>query len=255
MRSGLLDDVGRNVRARRIHLGLSQRELAARADLSIRFLAQLEHGQGNISLARFAAVAAALGVDMADLLRAPDRKAARGGHVALFGLRGAGKSTIGRRLAERLDRPFVELDDLVTAAAGLSLAEIFQLHGEAYYRRLSRETLRRFLADAPPSVLATGGSIVHDRDALRLLEAHALTVWLRARPEDHWNRVVEQGDRRPMAENPHAFAELRALLAAREPLYAAARLTVDTSATGVDGAVTAIKNVLAARASAARARP
>jgi XRE family transcriptional regulator, aerobic/anaerobic benzoate catabolism transcriptional regulator len=128
-----------------------------------------------------------------------------------------------------------------------SAAEIFELHGEAYYRRLTRETLRRFLAAAPPSVLATGGSIVHDRDALRVLEAHALTVWLRARPEDHWNRVVEQGDRRPMAKNPHAFAELRALLAAREPLYAAAKLTVDTSATGVDGAVTAIANALGAR--------
>jgi XRE family aerobic/anaerobic benzoate catabolism transcriptional regulator len=253
MQSGLLDDVGHNVRARRLRLGLSQRELAARADLSIRFLAQLERGQGNISLSRFADVAAALGVDMADLLRPPERKA-RGGHVALFGLRGAGKSTIGRRLAERTDRPFVELDDLVIAAAGLSLAEIFELHGEAYYRRLSRETLRRHLAEAPPSVIATGGSIVNDREALRLLEAHALTVWLRARPEDHWNRVVQQGDRRPMAENPHAFAELRALLAAREPLYAAARLTVDTSAMGVEGAVTTINSVENARASAARAR-
>jgi len=246
MQLAVLVDVGANVRARRVALGWSQRELAARADLSVRFLAQLEKGQGNISLARFAAVAQALGVEMADLLRPlrPRPRTETRRHIALLGLRGAGKSTVGKKLAARLQRPFVELDDLVARAAGLSLAELFELHGEAYYRRLSRATLRRFLAEAPPSVLATGGSLVHDREALRLLDAQALTVWLRATPEDHWNRVIQQGDRRPMAENPHAFAELRALLAAREPLYATAQVTVDTSSTGVDGAVQAIRDAL-----------
>jgi XRE family aerobic/anaerobic benzoate catabolism transcriptional regulator len=240
LRQELLAAVGRNVRARRVARGWSQRELAARSRLSIRFLAQLERGEGNISLARFADVCAALGAELAELV-AVERPGGRSRHVALLGLRGAGKTTVGKRLAQALHRPFVELDDLVARAAGLPLTMLFELHGEAYYRRLSRETLRRFLDASPPAVLATGGSLVNDREALRLLEEAALTVWLRARPEDHWNRVVEQGDRRPMAQNPHAFAELRALLAAREPLYARAALTVDTSAIGVDGAVAAVQ--------------
>ena len=238
----LLVEVGRRVRALREGLSWTQRELAKRARLSVRFLAQLEHGAGNISLARLADVAAALGVDPAGLLaESPPARLERSGPlVALVGLRGAGKSTIGRRLAQRMAVPFVELDDLVSRSAGLTLAELFELHGEAYYRRLERETLRRFVDEAHPAVLATGGSIVNDRETYALLREHATTIWLRARPEDHWNRVIKQGDRRPMAENPHAFAELCALLKAREPLYAQAHHTVDTDETGVDGAVAKI---------------
>ncbi|HZS38370.1 MAG TPA: shikimate kinase [Polyangia bacterium] len=157
--------------------------------------------------------------------------------IALLGLRGAGKSTIGRRLAERLRLRFVELDAAIEEAAGLSLAEIFELHGEAYYRRLERETLMALLSDAPGMVLATGGSLVNDRETYRLLRRRAVTVWLKARPEDHWNRVLQQGDQRPMAEHPHAMSELRALLAAREKLYAEAEHVVDTSRVTVDGAV------------------
>ena len=245
MSSRVLEYVGRRVRERRERLGWSQRELADRAHLSVRFLAQLEHGEGNISLARFAAVADALGVEMSALLRAPRPVRPRRPHVALLGLRGAGKSTIGARLARDLGLPFVELDDLVARAAGMSLAELFLLHGEAYYRKLTRVVLRRFLSEAHPSVLATGGSIVHDREALRVLQDRSVTVWLKARPEDHWSRVVEQGDRRPMAENPHAYAELCALLAAREPLYAAARMTVDTTSAGIEGSVRSIRSALA----------
>ncbi|GAC1347333.1 MAG: helix-turn-helix transcriptional regulator [Myxococcales bacterium] len=149
--------------------------------------------------------------------------------VALIGLRGAGKSTIGGQLARRLGVPFVELDERVERAAGLSLEGIFSLHGEAYYRRLAREVLTAFLADAGAAVLATGGSLVTDRDAFRLLQKRCRTVWLKATPEEHWQRVLAQGDERPGAASPQAQAELRALLKAREPLYAQAELSVDTS--------------------------
>lgn len=245
MREKLLQEVGERVRKRREARSLTQKQLAERSGLSIRFLAQLERGEGNISLARFADVAAALGVMPADLLaHSHDDAHAAGPVIALLGLRGAGKSTIGAKLAALLDVPFVELDALIEAAAGLSLAEIFELHGEAYYRRLERETLRRFLDETPAAVIATGGSLVSDRQTYRLLRERATTIWLRAKPEDHWNRVLQQGDQRPMAENPHAFAELRALLTAREPLYATARHTIDTSAVNVKGAVAAITKLV-----------
>src|SRR5262249_49923117 len=157
--------------------------------------------------------------------------------VALLGVRGAGKSTIGRRLAKRLAVPFVELDALVERAAGLPLGQIFELHGEAYYRRLERETLARIIKEAAKVVLAAGGALVTVPETYRLLRRHFVTVWLRADVEDHWNRVVAQGDLRPMAENPHAMAELRALLAARGPLYKQADQIIDTSHIGVDEAV------------------
>ncbi|HET8645472.1 MAG TPA: shikimate kinase, partial [Vicinamibacteria bacterium] len=164
--------------------------------------------------------------------------------IALLGLRGAGKSTIGRRLARRLRLPLVELDRRVEEAAGMSLPELFALHGEAYYRRLEREALARVLADGRPLVLATGGGLPASPETYAHLRAHALTVWLRAAPEDHWNRVVQQGDRRPMADHPEAMAELRRLLAAREPLYAQAAATVDTSRLGVEGAAEAVARLV-----------
>ena len=154
--------------------------------------------------------------------------------VALLGLRGAGKTTIGKQLARRLHVRFVELDRQIEKAADMSLAELFSLYGEDYYRRLERETLAEVLAEKRPMVLATGGGIVESPETYALLKKSAITVWLRAQPEDHWNRVVSQGDRRPMADHPQAMADLRALLAAREPLYAGAEHTVDTSGRGVD---------------------
>ena len=240
MATGYLDAVGAAVRSQRERRGWSRRELAAHSGVSERFLAQLETGAGNISLRRFAEVAHALGTHPAALLAAADAPA-EARPIALLGVRGAGKSTVGEALARRLDVAFVELDQQIEEAAGLPLGEVFALHGEAYYRRVEREVLTRLLAEPRRGfVLATGGSIVNDPTNYALLRARCRTIWLRARPEDHWNRVVAQGDQRPMAENPHAFAELRALLAAREKLYARADVTVDTTGRRVAQVVAAI---------------
>jgi XRE family transcriptional regulator, aerobic/anaerobic benzoate catabolism transcriptional regulator len=221
-----LETVGSAVRAQRERRAWSRRELAEHSGVSERFLAQLETGDGNISLRRFAEVAHALGTSPQALL-ATESSAHK--PIALLGVRGAGKSTIGAALAKKLDCRFVELDHEIEDATGLSLGDVFTLHGEAYYRRVEREVLTRLLAEPEPMVLATGGSIVNDPITYALLRSRARTIWLRANAEDHWNRVVAQGDRRPMAENPHAFEELRALLAARTKLYARADETVDTS--------------------------
>ncbi len=216
---------------------MSRRQLSGSCGVSERFLAQLEAGKGNISLGRFADVAQALSTTPAELLVGAFPSTAPDGVIALLGLRGAGKSTIGQRLAQRRAVQFIEVDEHIEEAAGLSLTEIFELHGEAYYRRIEREVLTRLLTDGAPAVLATGGSIVNDRDNYSLLRERCTTVWLRARPEDHWNRVIQQGDRRPMGKNPHAFSELRALLAARESLYSAADHIVDTTEHDADQVV------------------
>ena len=221
-----LEAVGAQVRSQRERRGWSRRELAAASGVSERFLAQLEGGEGNISLRRFAEVAHALGTTPAALL-APAEAAPTARPIALLGVRGAGKSSVGAALAKKLGLRFVEVDREIEEAAGLALGDIFTLHGEAYYRRVEREVLTRLVAE--PGVLATGGSIVNDATNFALLEKCVCIVWLRATAEDHWNRVVAQGDQRPMAENPHAFEELRALLAARQKLYARADRTVDTS--------------------------
>lgn len=229
----LLTTVGTRVRALRERQGLSRRRLSEVSNVSERFLAQLETGEGNISLARFADVAEALGTTPAEVLAGASPARAGPGVIALMGVRGAGKSSVGLRLARERGAPFVEIDHRIEQAAGLSLSEVFELHGEAYYRRLEREVLSRVLSTSQSMIVATGGSIVNHGENFTLLRGRARTVWLRARAEDHWNRVVHQGDSRPMSKNPHAFMELKALLAAREPLYAAADHVVDTSGRGV----------------------
>lgn len=234
-RERLLRGLGAAVRARRKERRLTLRALAKLAHVSERFLVQLEGGEGNISVARLADVAEALGAAPADLLaRAAAQPVTLEGVVALLGARGAGKTSVGERLALALGVPFVELDALVARRAGMSLPAVFEMHGEAYFRKLERAALGEVLAHKRALVLATSGSLVTDPHSFALLRAKARTVWLKARPADHWDRVVAQGDARPMRGRANAQHELRALLARRAPLYEQADVVVDTSGISLD---------------------
>lgn len=232
-----LAPLGRAVRQARLVSGLTLKDLAARSSLSVRYLSDLERGRGNISIGRLMKVARALGVRLNDLvavLDAPNRARI----VALVGLRGAGKTTVGRRVAEVLGYDFVELDERIETAAGLPLSQIFEIHGEDYYRRLEREVLEGLLAETGRGVvLTTGGGIVTAPQTWTILKARTLTAWLQAHPEDHYQRVMAQGDLRPMKNRPSAMAELRALLEIRGPLYAEAELHLHTSTLPIDGLV------------------
>ena len=224
----LLETLGRKIRQQRLSASLTLRELAGRAGLSSRFLMDVEAGRGNISVRRLAAIATALGTELPQLVGTTAPANPRP-IVALLGLRGAGKTTVGRRLARRLKVPFVELDSLIAERARLELGEVFSLYGEEYYRRLEREVVADLLAAPQPSVMAVGGGLVTSEETFALLRRQAFTVWLRAKPVDYWNRVVKQGDQRPMKEHPQAREALRELVARREPLYRQADLVVDTA--------------------------
>ncbi len=227
MPSTVLLALGQRIRTHRTRAGMTVRALGVAADLSVRFLTEVEAGRGNISVTRLAAVAEALGVAITALLAADDTPGSRS--VALLGLRGSGKTTVGRRLARRLKCPFVELDTRVADRAGLALGEVFSLYGEDYYRQVERAALADVLNEPGPKVIATGGGLVTAGETFALLRRHAITVWLKARPADYWARVVKQGDRRPMTDHPQAREALRDLVARRDPLYRQATFTVDTS--------------------------
>ena len=204
---------------------MSRKLLAQEADVSERYLGQLELGSGNISVILLARVAAALNTTLADVLVEPARK----NRIALIGLRGAGKSTLGAMLAKQLRMPFVELHREIERDAGLPVAEIFALYGQSGYRRIEQRSLQRALDTEQPSVISVGGGIVTDEDAFKLLLDRCYTVWLRASPEEHMTRVQAQGDLRPMAGNAEAMIELKRILASRTPLYSRADAIVDTS--------------------------
>jgi len=225
----LLERIAKRVRARRAALGWTMANTAKQAGLSPRFYAQVESAEANIAIGRLDALATALQVPLVSLLQdhalAPTKRG-----IALLGIRGSGKSTLGAMLAKSMNMEFLELDEAIEALAGLNLSEVFALHGETYYRRLGGEALQQLIGKGTPKVVALPGGIVLDENAYALVENNFTTVWLRTEPEDCMARVLAQGDHRPMKGHADAMAELRNLLAAREPYYQRAALTLDTSA-------------------------
>jgi XRE family transcriptional regulator, aerobic/anaerobic benzoate catabolism transcriptional regulator len=257
-----LTGLGARVRAARKGLKMSRQDLASSSGVSMRYLAQLETGSGNASILVLRQIAAATGLGVEDLVADADADAlglaaavrkttlvermhlmdalgalrrASGGadprraRVALIGLRGAGKSTLGQTVSERMDVPFVELNHTIEAESGLSIPEVFSLYGDAGYRRLEKRCIEAVIAAHDRVVLAVGGGIVGEAGNYDLLLGGFHTVWLRASPEEHMARVRAQGDERPMAGKPQAMDELRGILEAREKLYAQADARLSTS--------------------------
>lgn len=220
--------LGERVRAWRDGRRITRKSLAQSSGVSERYLAQLESGQGNISILLLRQLALAMHTPVEDLVRetsAPPRR----NRIALVGLRGAGKSTLGTRLAAELGAPFVELDREIEQEAGASLAELFAMYGQEGYRRFERRALERVLAENTRCVIATGGSLVTAQDTYERLLSCCLTVWLKAAPEEHMARVIAQGDMRPIHGHEAAMDDLKQLLIERKPLYAQADVSVDTA--------------------------
>src|SRR5216110_3221161 len=223
-----LSRLGERVRAWRTEHGMTRKALSLACGVSERYLAQLESGRGNISVLLLRKVARAMGVAVEHLVR-EEESAARSGRIALIGLRGAGKSTLGGRLAHGLGLPFVELDREVEKEAGAQLGEVFAMYGQDAFRRFERRALERVLAKHPQAVIATGGSLVTDPGTYELLLERCRCIWLKAAPEEHMSRVIAQGDMRPFKGRSAALDEIRKLLADRERLYGRANAVVDTS--------------------------
>lgn len=262
--SEYLKVLGERVRETRARRGMTRRILARDSGVSERYLAQLETGQGNISILLLRQIATALDIPLETLVlagpeppvdlvhtteflrRLPATElaearrmlvqrfggvdlSARRGRIALIGLRGAGKSTLGALLADRLEVPFLELDRLIEQESGVGLSAIFDLYGQGGFRRLERRCLDQVIERYPRFVLATGGSLVSEPATFERLLTMCYTVWLRATPEDHMQRVIAQGDMRPMADNRESMSDLRRILEVREPLYRKADTTINTS--------------------------
>jgi XRE family aerobic/anaerobic benzoate catabolism transcriptional regulator len=261
--------LGERIREARARRGMTRKILARDSEVSERYLAQLEAGQGNISIALLRQVAHAMGLPLTDLVReGPDRpveltlliqtlsrlsakelaqartllsetfgaavESERRHRVALIGLRGAGKSTLGALLAKAEGAPFVELDREIERESGTSLGVIFDLMGQSAYRRYERRALEAVIERHDRAVIATGGSIVSEPATFDLLLSACYTVWLTASPEEHMSRVMAQGDTRPMADNEAAMEDLRRILAGRHALYAKADVTIDTAGKTVE---------------------
>ena len=237
-----LGRLGERVRGWRTEHAMTRKTLAAASGVSERYLAQLEAGQGNISVLLLRRVARAMAVPIEYLVREEDSP--RTARIALLGLRGAGKSTLGEKLAQALDLPFIELDREVEKEAGAKLAEVFALYGQDAFRRFERRALERVLNEHESAVIATGGSLVTDPSSFDLLLERCLCIWLKASPEEHMSRVMAQGDMRPFKGRSTALDEIRKLLADRERLYSRASLAIDTSGKTVRQTLQEIRKAL-----------
>lgn len=275
--------LGVQVRSLRSRRGITRKELALTADVSERHLANLEYGVGNVSFLVLLQVARALQCSLAELIgdittSSPEwllirellehrdeatlrrvresiggllgtggvngRNAQRSSRIALIGLRGAGKSTLGRLLAEDLDFPFVELSREIEKFAGCSISEIQSLYGQSAYRRYERRAVEEAIQIYPEAVIATPGGLVSDAASFNLLLTHCTTVWLKAAPEDHMSRVVAQGDMRPMGHSKEAMEDLKGILAGRAAFYCKAEFELDTSAQALDATFGALRNMV-----------
>jgi len=267
--TGFLEQLGQRVRTMRALRGMSRKVLAKVSGISERYIAQLESGKGNVSIVLLRRVSNAIGAHLEDIIpasepspdwavirdllrkatptqiaQAKDVLAGQGvaaqrrtfAGIALIGLRGAGKSTLGKMLAKKIGWDFVELNKEVEAQNGLSVAEIIALYGQEGFRRMEQAALEQLLARKELMVLATGGGIVSEPLSFELILSSFYTIWVKAEPEEHMARVRRQGDLRPMADDRSAMAELRSILKSREPLYARASAVVDTSGLSVDAA-------------------
>ena len=283
VRDPFLAALGERTRALRARRGLTRKGLAKAAEVSERHLANVEMGVGNASVQFLRQLAQALNCSLAELVGdetasspewlmirellrgrgdaelaqargalaamfgAPASQAARRQRIALIGLRGAGKSTLGRALAEGWKLPFVELNRRIEALAGCTLPEIHSLYGPAAYRRYEKRALEETIQRFPRAVIATPGGIVSDPATFNLLLAHCYTVWVRATPEEHMGRVLAQGDTRPMGGNggnAEAMNDLRRILESRAAFYSKADAVFDTSRMSVDAAVSALREQL-----------
>ena len=225
--------LGERVRSLRTERGMTRRQLAQAAGVSERHLANLEYGVGNASVLILVEVARALACPLSGLLgesQEGPKAYPRASRVALIGLRGAGKSTLGSLLADDLGVEFIEISREIERIAGCSISEILALYGQNAYRRYERRALEDAVATRERGIFATPGGIVSEPANFGLLLQHFTTVWLRAEPVDHMQRVVAQGDLRPMAASREAMEDLRAILAGRQHFYARADLSLDTSA-------------------------
>jgi XRE family transcriptional regulator, aerobic/anaerobic benzoate catabolism transcriptional regulator len=279
--AGFLEQLGQRVRTMRALHGMSRKVLAKVSGISERYIAQLESGKGNVSIVLLRRVSDAMGAHLEDLIPAsepaPDwpvirdllRKATPNqiaqakdilsgqgsaasalrrtpfAGIALIGLRGAGKSTLGKMLAKKIGWSFVELNKEIEAQNGLSVAEVIALYGQEGFRRMEQAALGQLLARKKLMVLATGGGIVSEPLTFDLILSSFYTIWLKAEPEEHMARVRRQGDLRPMADDRSAMAELRTILLSREPLYSRASAVVDTAGLTVDAAAARLIDAVA----------